>query len=132
MAIDLRPSFASLLKAYRVAQGLSQDALAERAGLTREAISLLERGLRLSPRRDTVTLLAKTLQLSAEDRTRLLAAASEHRGRSAVAAVLASGLPSSLPLRLTSFVGREQEMAEVRELLLLKRLLTLTGPGGIG
>src|SRR5712692_660669 len=102
MAIDMRLSFASLLKAYRVAQGLSQEALAERAGLTREAIGLLERGLRLSPRRDTVTLLAKTLHLSAGARTRLLAAASEHRGRAVVAAV-ASDLPSSLPLRLTSF-----------------------------
>jgi transcriptional regulator with XRE-family HTH domain len=42
---DTRPSFGSLLKEYRVAQRLSQEALAERAGLSREAISLLERGL---------------------------------------------------------------------------------------
>jgi predicted ATPase len=40
--------------------------------------------------------------------------------------------PSNLPLRLSSFVGREKELAEVRRLLGDTRLLTLTGPGGCG
>src|SRR5690349_3258736 len=37
-----------------------------------------------------------------------------------------------LPAALTSFVGRAQELAEVRRLLTASRLLTLTGPGGCG
>jgi predicted ATPase/DNA-binding SARP family transcriptional activator len=40
--------------------------------------------------------------------------------------------PSNLPSRLTSFVGRRRELEEVTELLGASRLLTLTGPGGIG
>jgi predicted ATPase/DNA-binding CsgD family transcriptional regulator len=40
--------------------------------------------------------------------------------------------PNNLPLQLTSFVGREREMAEARRLLGESRLLTLTGPGGSG
>ena len=40
--------------------------------------------------------------------------------------------PWNLPQQLTSFVGRQQELAQLRELLNSVRLLTLTGPGGIG
>ena len=39
---------------------------------------------------------------------------------------------TNLPVPVTSFIGRKQEMAEVKRLLLSTRLLTLTGPGGIG
>lgn len=40
--------------------------------------------------------------------------------------------PNNLPVQLTSFIGREKEMAEVKRLLGLRRLLTLTGLGGCG
>ncbi len=38
----------------------------------------------------------------------------------------------NLPLQLTSFIGRDREMADVQRLLGTTRLLTLTGPGGTG
>jgi len=41
-------------------------------------------------------------------------------------------LPNNLPLQLTSFIGRDNEMAEVAELLATQRLITLTGAGGSG
>jgi hypothetical protein len=37
-----------------------------------------------------------------------------------------------LPLEMTSFVGREREVAEIEGLLSDRRLLTLCGPGGSG
>jgi len=40
--------------------------------------------------------------------------------------------PHSLPLQLTSFVGREREMDEIKRLLPVTHLLTLTGIGGTG
>ena len=40
--------------------------------------------------------------------------------------------PGNLPTRLTTFVGRDQELAEVLTLAAAGRLLTLTGPGGTG
>ena len=41
-------------------------------------------------------------------------------------------IPNNLPMQLTSFVGREQELAEALRLLDRTRILTLTGPGGTG
>ncbi|MCL4301428.1 MAG: tetratricopeptide repeat protein [Anaerolineae bacterium] len=43
-----------------------------------------------------------------------------------------SQAPNNLPVWLTSFIGRERELAEVKDLLARVRLLTLTGPGGSG
>ncbi len=40
--------------------------------------------------------------------------------------------PNNLPVQLTSFLGREREIGEVRDLLEQRRLVTLTGPGGTG
>jgi predicted ATPase/class 3 adenylate cyclase len=40
--------------------------------------------------------------------------------------------PNNLPVQVTSFVGREEQIAEVRRLLSRTRLLTLTGAGGTG
>ena len=40
--------------------------------------------------------------------------------------------PNNLPLQLTSFVGREADVAEVRALIAAHRLVTLTGTGGTG
>ncbi len=39
---------------------------------------------------------------------------------------------TNLPTPLTSFVGREKELKEISRLVLSSRLLTLTGPGGVG
>src|SRR6266511_147544 len=44
----------------------------------------------------------------------------------------ASTAKQNLPHQLTSFVGREQEMAQLEELVLSNRLVTLTGAGGAG
>jgi len=41
-------------------------------------------------------------------------------------------IPNNLPTQLTSFLGRQRELAEARPLLADSRLLTLTGPGGTG
>src|SRR5256885_5001476 len=43
-----------------------------------------------------------------------------------------NAIPNNLPIQLTSFVGREKEIAEVKRLLATTRLMTLTGVGGTG
>ena len=43
-----------------------------------------------------------------------------------------NAVPNNLPVQLTSFIGRDHELAEVKRLLTTTRLLTLTGSGGTG
>src|SRR5579872_6107441 len=66
-------SFGVLLRSYRTEADLTQEALAELAGVSWRTISDLERGLKL-PRRDTLALLAAALPLSDEARAAFLAA----------------------------------------------------------
>jgi predicted ATPase/DNA-binding CsgD family transcriptional regulator/DNA-binding XRE family transcriptional regulator len=122
-------SFGALLQSYRAAAGLSQEELAERAGLSRRGISDLERGERRAPHPATVRRLAEALRLAEPDRAALFSAT---RTPHAVAAPEDQPAPRHLPQELTSFVGREHELAEVRRLLGASRLLTLTGSGGVG
>ena len=68
-----------LLRRYRLAAGLTQEALAERAGLSARAISDLERGLRQTPQRQTLTLLTQALRLTGDDLATLEAAVSPAR-----------------------------------------------------
>ena len=69
------PHFGALLRRHRLAAGLTQEALAERAGLSARAVSDLERdGARL-PRLDSLAQLGDALTLTAAERSALRAAA---------------------------------------------------------
>ncbi|HEY7198788.1 MAG TPA: helix-turn-helix transcriptional regulator, partial [Candidatus Dormibacteraeota bacterium] len=68
-------AFSDLLRAHRESAGLSQEVLAARSGLSVDAIGLLERGRRQSPRASTLTLLADALDLDPAARARFFAAA---------------------------------------------------------
>ena len=75
--------FGLLLRRHRLAAGLSQAELAERAGLSPDGIRALEAGRRATPRPYTVRALAEALALAEEDRLQLYAAAQRsprHRG----------------------------------------------------
>lgn len=71
MAGDPVPHFSDPLRRYRLAAGLTQEALAERAGLSSDAVSTLERGARQTPRKETLDLLARALRRGPVERERL-------------------------------------------------------------
>lgn len=134
-------SFGDLLRRYRLAAGLTQEELAERAGLSARGISDLERGLSARARKETLNLLAAAMELTPEERAQLAQAGrarselrpreSEEIGEPPSPATVP--LPRhNLPLQLTSFVGRERELADLRHHLLSSRLLTVVGTGGAG
>ncbi|HET7094111.1 MAG TPA: helix-turn-helix domain-containing protein, partial [Thermomicrobiales bacterium] len=126
-------AFGQLVKRLRIAADLTQEELAERAGVSARLISDLERGTIHRPRRDTVQMLADGLDLTGAARDSFVALA---RGPSPAAAVKASVASArrSLPVPPTPIVGRLKETAALTALLLRPetRLLTLTGPGGVG
>jgi transcriptional regulator with XRE-family HTH domain len=76
----MRIPFADLLRRYRVQAGLTQEQLAERAGLSLQAVNKLECRVRTAPRPQTVSVLAKALGLSMAQATYLEATVDRHRG----------------------------------------------------
>jgi predicted ATPase/DNA-binding CsgD family transcriptional regulator/transcriptional regulator with XRE-family HTH domain len=136
--------FAGLLRQLRAEAKLTQEELAEAAGLSPRSVSDLERGIHRTAYKDTARLLAGALGLAQPVRELFVAAA---RGRAPAADVLAArqgaepgafaaGAAAAgvhgFAAALTSFVGRADQLAEVAGLLGECRLVTLTGPGGVG
>ena len=125
-------AFGPRLRRLREAAGLTQEELASRAGLTAKAVSALERGERKRPYPHTVRSLAEALELSQQERTVLTEAVPSRDGEPPSPGVALA--PSSLPASLTPLLGRAREVEEIDSLLRQAsvRLVTLTGPGGIG
>lgn len=123
--------FGSVLRRHRVAAGLSQQALAERANLSVQAVASLENRRRNAPYRDTIERLAMALQLSANVTEELFLAAQRngHRGSSKNSRRIQ---PTNLPRHFASFVGREDAIADIQNLLSDAPLVSIAGAGGIG
>lgn len=122
--------FGRLLRRHRLKRGLSQEALAERASLSADAVGMLERGVRRKPYEQTVDSLAKALKLRKHDRATFFSVA-RNCERSRPSRHLAR-LP--VPTPLTPLIGRELDIAAIQEWLLVRepRLVTITGTGGVG
>lgn len=123
-------SLAGRLRVLREAAGLSQEELAERAGLSSHAISALERGTRTRPYPHTLRALCDALGADADARAGLVAAVpARTRSRTRPGD---SATPRSLPVPATALVGRDHDVARVKDLIGEQRVVTLTGMGGIG
>jgi predicted ATPase/transcriptional regulator with XRE-family HTH domain len=145
---EVPDTFAELLRRFRVAASLTQEALAERCRLSPDTIAALEQGRRRAPRLSTVSLISGALGLTAAERAALAGSASRVPGppaQGASPAVIATGLPDGavrsaqdtwrrrpLPAPLTPLFGRHAEVELVAHELASERLVTLTGPGGVG
>ncbi len=128
-------AFGPLLRRLRMAAGLSQEALAERARISTEAVGALERGSRKAPQRQTLALLIDALNVEGAERKRFeLAAVRPSKPRRREAPPNLSGIVSALrlPAPLTSFVGREPDLRAIEAALSGARLVSIVGPGGVG
>ncbi|HWV22730.1 MAG TPA: helix-turn-helix domain-containing protein [Thermomicrobiales bacterium] len=121
--------FRTLLRQQRAIAGLSQEALAERAGLSTRAISDLERGIKTRPHPATMRAIADALDLDPGIRAALAMASRPHAGKSPT-----TPATSGIPVTATPIVGRDNDISLACDILRTgsSRLLTLTGPGGVG
>jgi len=118
--------FGGLLRQLRAEARLTQEELAEAAGLSPRSVSDLERGIHRTAHKDTAVLLANALGLAEPARALFVAAA---RGRALAAEVLAAvrgqapgaaaaaAAARTLPRDIANFTGRERELARLLEAL---------------
>jgi transcriptional regulator with XRE-family HTH domain len=127
-------SFAALLRSYRTLAGLTQEELAERALMSANAVSALERGERKRPYPDTVRRLAGALNLGESQLADLLRSARQAAPPPPAEPIRLLRLPEPVDEPLTTLIGREQDIVRIGQALCEPRLraLTLTGPGGVG
>jgi transcriptional regulator with XRE-family HTH domain len=137
-------SFAGLLRQLRGEAKLTQEELAEAAGLSLRAVSDLERGINRTARKDTAMLLAKALGMADPADVVFVNAA---RGRVPALDVLTAMRGSghrltdakprlwNIPARNPAFTGREDLLAAVRQRLQGRQaavVQALYGMGGVG
>lgn len=122
-------SFGEQLRALRERAGMTQETLAERAGLSRDAISALERGRRSRPHPPTLAAISDALELSLHDRATLRRLAQPSRLPTLNSVAQVRSTPNvAIP------IGRAAEIEQIGSLLgdPMVRLVTLTGAGGVG
>jgi transcriptional regulator with XRE-family HTH domain len=126
-------TFGALLKRHRREAGLSQQALADRAGYTYSYISMLERGKRLA-NPEVAAALATALELSEHDTNRFVAVARVQHG----GAFRLDTRPRRTELggapHVEHLYGRERELAELEQWIVGERcrLVAVLGMGGVG
>src|SRR3954451_19802590 len=127
-------TFAGLLRKLRTEARLTQEELAEAAGLSPRTVSDLERGIHRAAHKDTAVLLADALRLAWEVRRLFVAAA---RGRAPAEDVAAAGsgitletfaasAARALPRDISAFTGRQAELDQ-----LTGTLTEMTPNGGV-
>jgi tetratricopeptide (TPR) repeat protein/transcriptional regulator with XRE-family HTH domain len=127
-------SFAALLRQLRAEARLTQEELAEAAGLSPRSVSDLERGINRTARKETALLLAGALGLSGVV-AELFVAAARGRGpaedvvaarRGTALGAFAAAATRGLPRDIASFTGRRAELDQLAE-----ELDSLAAGGGV-
>ncbi|TCC42419.1 tetratricopeptide repeat protein [Kribbella speibonae] len=139
------PTLSELLRTFRIRAGLTQAALAEKAGLSEQAISVLERGTRSRPRIDTVRSLTAALALTPSEADQFLSVArgkgkqsGEPKRPEPASAADGPLVPWQLPPAAPDFTGRSAQLDAILSVLRNPTgtgpvgLVAVTGMGGIG
>jgi len=133
---DQFSSFGELLRHLRRQARITQRELAIAVGYSDTQISRIEQNQRVPDSATVTALFVQALYIEQEPKwvARLLelAKAAHIDGISTTDNLSIPTTLNNLPNQLTSFIGREKELADVKKLLHDAHMLTLTGPGGTG
>ncbi|MFC0541462.1 tetratricopeptide repeat protein [Kutzneria chonburiensis] len=111
----------SVVRRFRQRAGLTQEALAERSGVSTRTIRGLETGDRPNPQLGSLRQLADAMSLSPEDRDELMASV-----------LGVPSVPRQLPAVPAGFTGREAELAQLDVASSTVVISAIAGAGGIG
>jgi predicted ATPase/transcriptional regulator with XRE-family HTH domain/Tfp pilus assembly protein PilF len=139
-------TFGELLKYLRRRMQMTQKELGLALGYSEAQVNRLESGQRLPDPALVKTAYVEALGLQHEPAlaARLIELAEQAEAKTDAHTAQAQNepqpaggppapaVPTNLPAQLTRFIGREQDIAAVRQLLASNRLVTLTGAGGVG
>lgn len=129
-------SFGELLRRHRLAADLTQSGLAEKAGLSEQAVSMLERGTRRRPRAETIHALSAALKLDAASEEALLTAVRLRDASPRTEPRPSFPVPWELPPTVADFTAREDELGSVLSALARSEQtsirVVITGMGGVG
>lgn len=141
MSAHLASTFGQWLRQSRKGLDLTQAEFARRLGCSRGTVRKLESG-ELRPSKQLAEILARQLTIPEDERETFVRFARSDaptalpaltpRAQRAVPWRATPPARGTLPLPLTSFIGRAREIAELKRLLGKTRLLSLTGAGGSG
>jgi len=133
-------SFGVWLKRQRSGRGLTQEQLAGQIGCATITLRKIEAEER-RPSAQILGQLAKIFEIPENEQKNFLKYArgdwTKAPGETTVetpwnSSTLGSKVKNNLPIQLTSFIGREKEINEIKGSILEHRLVTLTGMGGVG
>ncbi|MFI6536995.1 NB-ARC domain-containing protein [Nonomuraea sp. NPDC050547] len=121
------PSLGAMLRGWRERALLTQEQLAERAGLSVRTIRRLEGDHPHRPRGTSLSLLAAALSLNAAEQRRLITTA-----RAGIAPAGDAAAPRQLPRATAPFVGRRTELSALDAARATAEVLAVVGCAGIG
>ena len=123
-------SFGVWLRRQRRALDLSRRAFANQVGCAEVTLRRIEVGT-LKPSKELASIIIEKIGIPEAERPQWISFA---RGTSGFPFPPNSSnkLITNLPVSLTTFIGREMEQTDVMKLIAKHRLVTLTGPGGVG
>ncbi|HSJ86057.1 MAG TPA: helix-turn-helix domain-containing protein, partial [Anaerolineales bacterium] len=124
-------SFGQWLRKQRRALDLSRQAFADQVGCAEVTLRRIEAGT-LKPSKELASILLEKLGIPEAERSRWISFARGLSGFPSQASPSLTQPKSNFPVPLTTFIGREQEQADVSKLLSKHRFVTLTGSGGVG